>query len=505
MALARQTFDHDSPSAPTRAAGMLLGSSGVTHPPLSTIGALSGTSSANGSFSDTEGYGHIDYDSSGYLYVFDSGNNRVQRFVHNATDGDFDYDSKLDGITTLVGGGSTNYGILAIDRTNAQIHLTLGDYTQTSGAWISVWNLSDWPNLTTLNRVRQYGSNSSSSDASGRSYLGLSLAIDDTYAVVSSALSPFRTLRWNHQTGVLENQETQATTYSQFATDGAGNWWVGAHAGAAEAGICKIDVTTLTIIGSRLDTASQTQWRSAQMPSTSAAPRPFYHGGRVYVVDYLGRISAWDAGTGAFVDDFVAPGSLGPSNTLTGANSGSHQLAATIYRDKGRVIVVGDKAYFVSWSHNASGTAAQCFLAVYPLATSTAAWTKTDWSAGTNTIKAISIKGTSLSGEKFKIRLRKNAGAWTTITPDLVQDEGTLDFETFTSGDTLTVELSLSTWDRLDGHATLFATRDKISPSEVAVQVVYEDTDGDVYVPYAAPGFRGKVGIQGAYKGKIGV
>jgi len=141
---------------------------------------------------------------------------------------------------------------------------------------------------------------------------------------------------------------------------------------------------------------------------------------------------------------------------------------------------------------------------VYPLLASTATWTKTDWSAGTNTIKAISLKGTNLSGEKFKIRLKKNSGSWETITPDLVQDEATLDWATFTTGDILTVELSLSTWDRLDGHATLTANRDKIAPTNVAVQVVYEDTEGDVYVPYASAGFKARQNATGAFKARQG-
>jgi len=356
MARAAQIFDHDTPSAPSRTGGMLLGASGVTHAQLHTIGALSGTSSSNGQFNDAEGYGHIDYDGSGYLYVFDSGNNRIQRFALNAS-GVFAYDSKLDSVATLVGGGGATYGILAIDRTNAQIHITMGDYTQTSGAWISVWNLSDWPTLTTLNRVRQYGSNSASSDASGRSYLGLSLTIDDTYAVVSSALSPFRLLRWNHQTGVLQNQETQGAAYSQFATDGAGNWWSGSNAGAAEPGLYKMDVTSFTASGSRIDTASVSQWRLGQFVSTSASPRPFYYGGRIYARDYLGGCTGWDAVTGAIADDFTSPGALGPSNTVDGTMSGAPALASVIYRDKGSVVVVGTAAYFVCWSHNASGSA----------------------------------------------------------------------------------------------------------------------------------------------------
>jgi hypothetical protein len=139
-----------------------------------------------------------------------------------------------------------------------------------------------------------------------------------------------------------------------------------------------------------------------------------------------------------------------------------------------------------------------------PISAATATWSKTDWSTGTNTIKAIGIKGTNIAAEKFKVRYRKNAGSWFTVTPDLMLDEASLDEVTFTSGDTAEFELSFDLWNRLDGHASFYAVRDKLPPTNVALQVIYEDTEGDVYVPYATPGFRVKQNATGAFKATQG-
>lgn len=482
---------------------MLLGASGVTHAPLQTIGTLSGTSSSDGSFNDVEGYGGMDFDSSGNLYVFDSGNNRVQKFTKNATTGIWAYVDKLTSVGTLIGGGSSTYGVLAIDRSTTpnQIHLTYGDYSAASN-WVSVWSLGDWPSLTTLNRLRQWGANSGAANIAGRSFLGISLAVDSTYAVVSSAISPFRLLRWNHVTGVLQNEETQGAAYSQFVTDGAGNWWSGSQSGATEVGLWKMNVETFTGI-SRLDEASQSQNRRNQFYSSSGGPRPLYHNGRIYARDGIGRVQGWST-DGTHLDDFFSSGALGASNLLTGGHSPSHATAGVIYRDKGVIVTVGDKVDYIQWAHNANGSASQCFLMVYPLQTSTATWTKTDWSSGTNTIEAIVLTGTHLSGEKCKIRLRKNAGSWVTLTmADLLNSSSYSTLGTFTDGDTLTFELSLSTCDRLDGAATLTATRDKFSPANVNAKMYYDDTAATTFTPTATASFKAKIGASGAFKARI--
>jgi hypothetical protein len=167
MALASQVFDHDTPSAPTRAGGMLLDSAGVSHPPLQTLGSLTANSSADGEFSTSGlGYGQLDYDSAGRLYVMDTGNNRVQRFAKNAS-GVWAYDSKATTITTSLGGGG-NPVLLAIDRAANEIHLAAYDQYVDS-TWIKVFSLAGWPTLGSA--VRSYGSNSSS-NAAGKIDIG---------------------------------------------------------------------------------------------------------------------------------------------------------------------------------------------------------------------------------------------------------------------------------------------------------------------------------------------
>ncbi len=496
MALARQTFDHDSPSAPTRALGMLLGTSGVTHPPVQTIGILTGTSSADGSFSDATGYGQIDYDSAGYMYIADTDNNRVQRRVKNAA-GAWVHESLVASMGTLLGGGSA-VCIVAIDRSVSPNQIHVAAYNHNSvGAWISVWSVADWPNLTTINRLRQYGSNAGS-DIAGRAFLGAALTIDDTYAVITSLASPFRVLVYNHLTGALIAQETQSSTYG-FTTDGNDNWYSVANAGV-ETGLWSYNIQTMAGIA-RLDSAGVNPPRRDRF-AVMFGGYPSYYSGRIYLRDYLGRGMAFEP-DGDYVDDFIWPGALGSGNFVAG-HSGQSANSNAI-GSKSNVIVDADGvAWYVAWSANADNAASQSFLTAWPMSTSTATWTKNDFSAGTNTIKSLSLKGTLLAGEKYKIRLRKNAGAWTTVTSDLLQDESVLDFETFTSGDALTVELSISAWDRQDGATGLTATRDKLSPANVAVQMIYEDTVGDVYVPYVSPGFKGKHGGTGAFKGKVG-
>jgi len=67
MGRVSQVFDHDSPSAPILANGLVFGDTGVSLPTLQVIGLLSGTSAANAAFSDTNGYGQI-ASYGGYIY-----------------------------------------------------------------------------------------------------------------------------------------------------------------------------------------------------------------------------------------------------------------------------------------------------------------------------------------------------------------------------------------------------------------------------------------------------
>jgi hypothetical protein len=496
----RQTFDHDTPSAPALTLGMLLGASGVTHPALQTLGTLAAAGAGAGALNDSLGYGQFDYDEDGYLYIGDTQNNRVRRAV--LTNGAWTFDTDFTSAGTVLGGGTDPCNI-AIDRTVTpnQIHIAARSHFVT-GTWISVWSVADWPNLTALNRIRQYGSNASSGTADHACY-GQSLTIDGTYACVASSFASHRLLRWNHLTGALQNQITQTAAGSGFVTDGAGTWWLANSNANTIKGLHEIDETGFTSVA-RLDTINSGALTTRYGQFWQSVPyNPVLYGTRIYVRDQLGRVHGFDTSTRVSVDDFALSGGLGASDTLTGANG--HTTTQTTHGSKsGLVVDPLGCAWYVAWCANAAGTASQSFLMLFPMSASVATWTKTDWSSGTNTIKAISLKGTNLSGEKYKLRLKKNAGAWTTVTQDLVQDEATLDWETFTAGDTLTVELSLSTWDRLDGHATLAATRDKLSPSEVAVQLVYEDTVADVYVPYATAGFKARQNATGAFKARHG-
>ena len=471
MATALQLLNATTPAAPTRALGMLLGASGVTHPPVQTIGIMTGTSSADGSFSDSSGYGQISYDSAGYMYVADTANNRVQRFAKSAA-GVWAYESKFTGVGTVLGGG-TAPAIVAIDRSTTpnQVHIAAYDH-YTASNWISVWSVADWPSLTTLNRLRQYGANASSNTA-GRAYLGGALALDDTYAVVSSLLSPFRLLTWDHVTGSLVIEETQ-TAPQAFATDGADNWYSVTN-GGAEIGLHSFNVQTMASI-SRLDSTGNNSPRRDRF-GVSNAGNPSYHSGRLYLRDYLGRVMGWEV-DGDYVDDFIFAGALGASNAISG-NSSAGATSNPLTSKVGIVVDADGVAWFVAWSFNADNAATQSFLTAWPMFASTAQWTKTDWSAQANTLQGIHFDGVNLSSEKYKVRLNKNGGSWVTLVAGQFTGAAFTSaiaaLGTFAAGATLTVELSLSTWDRLDGHASLTATRDKLSPSEVVAALAYDD------------------------------
>lgn len=494
MALARQTFDHDSPSAPTRTIGALLGASGVSHPPLQVIGTLSGTSSSDGSFSDANGYGQIAYDSSGYMYVADYSNNRVQRFLKNSS-GVWAFDSKFTSVVTVLGGGSS-VSLVDIDRSVSpnQIHIASNDH-YTASNWISVWSVADWPNLTTLNRLRQYGANAASSTAN-RSEEGLSLRVNGTTTVVTSFTTPFSIISWNNQTGALLVETTKGSAYGRFATDGSTYWNTN---NGAEIGLRTYNPSTW-VASTRLDSATANTFRPNRF-YTGSCGTAFYYNGKVYGRDLIGTIHAWNSSSNAYLDVYALPGSLGPSNIETGL-VGANQVTLNPLRQKADIVIDQDScAWIVGWENNSdNANVNNCFLRAQPITSSVATWTKTDWSAGTNTLYSISVKGTLIAGEKYKIRIRKNSGSWTTITSDLLQDATTIQTPgTFTSGDTLTVELSLSTWDRLDGHATLYATKDKLSPTNVAVELVYNDSSADVYVPVPTAGFTGNQGATGQF------
>lgn len=501
MALARQIFDHDSPSAPVRTGGMLLDTAGVEAPPLLLLGDVAGVSAADGAFSDLQGYGQFDTDSDGNLYICDQGNFAVKKWSYSA--GAYSYTDKATALSVF-GSGSLHPVLLAIDKTVTPNQIHIGCYDQyVDNTWIGVWAVTSWPTLTTGNRLRSYGSNASSNQA-GKALTGIGLTIDATYAVVTSFSSPFRCLRWNHLTGVLQNEATKSVAMARFATDGAGNWWGGTISGT-EAGLYPYTISTFTAgTGYDGDTpASQNYRRARTIAAGTAHYGPAYYNGKVYLRGWYTGIQAWDT-AGVFKDEYAWCGPLGASNVNLGHAPGIHNQAAAAYNGRHGFVATPGAAYYLNWASNADNIASQSHLVGWPVSIATATWTKTDWSTGTNTLTAILPKGPHLAAEKCRLRLRKNAGAWVTVTWDLLDDADTLaSVGTFTSGDTLTLELSLSVWERLDGHASQFSTRDKLPPQNVRVNLYYDDTEATVYVPQQTGAFRGRVGTVGGLRGRI--
>lgn len=476
-------INHNTPAAPTRSGGMLLGASGVSAPPLQILGITTGPSSADGNFNDSGlGYGQISYDSTGKIYICDRGNVRIQRFTKNSS-GVWLVDSKFINVTTALGGGS-NVLLLDIDRTRNEIHVGAYDH-YTASNWISVWSLADWPNLTSGNRVRQYGANANS-DIVARSNSGRSLRIDSTFAVVTSYSSPYRILVWNHVTGVLVFEETQSNRYAQFETDQNGNWWCSGESGAAENGLYKIDISNLTNI-SRLDTSIyNSHWRAKRF-FTAYEHSPFYYNGKIYARDYYGRVFGFNSENNQYIDTYIDPGSLEPNNLFTGKSSGQPSNSESI-RDKCAVIVDSDScAWLVVWQHGADNTATQDYLGLWPLSVSSAVWSNSTWPDGENTISGIALDGVNLSAEKYQIKIRKNSGTWYTVKAGSLNGSAFTTaisgLGTFQNGDQLDLEIDLSTWDRLDGNASLGAVRDKLSPSNVNAVLLYTNSNDDNPLP----------------------
>jgi hypothetical protein len=502
MALAAQVFDHNSPAVPTLAGGMRLGSAGVSGAPLQTIGVMTALSSADGSFSDTTGQGQIDYDSSGYLYVADATNQRVQRFSKAAT-GLYVYDSKCTALSAL--GSAVNLNLVAIDRARSQIHLASSAQAVAS-TWVGVWDLASWPTLTVANRVRSYGSNNGSGAGKTNAGMGLTLVGDSAYAV--SSAGDYRTVQWDHTTGVLTAEVTDTYLRSRLASDGT-RIFQGSLSGATK-GLHRLDAALASAL--RLDNTLPSGLRYSRrnyltLGTNGDTADIQHHGGRIYLRTISeGRIVAWGSANDTFVDEFAWPGGASASESF-GHAPGQMFTNQPLWGKMG-TWVSGDGSKsddLLVWSSNAQNNVQHSFLTAFPLSTSTATWTKTDWSAGTSTLQAIALQGTGIAAEKLKVRLKKNSGSWVTVLASQLADSTQLQtVGTLTSGDTLTVELSLSTWDRLDGHATLIACRDKITPTEVAMSLYYEDSFADVYNVQLSPQVTGQQGGQAAFKGKQG-
>lgn len=492
MALVTQVFDHDSPSAPTLAGGMLLDSAGVKMRALQALGVVTAVSSSDGSFSDINGYGQFDVDSAGSLYVADSDNNRVQKFTKDAN-GLWTFSEK---VANPLGGGTT-LSLLAIDRTVSpnQIHLASFDRI-VDNTWVKVWSLSGGlAGINSGNSLRSYGSNSASNTA-GKATTGLSLAIDGTYAIVTSLGTGQRLLRWNHLTGALQNEETQAAVYSKFVTDGAGAWWAVGANGAAEDGLYKIDTSTFAADGARFDTE-----QSAQTSRRKQISAGLHYGvarrsnGDLYVRDVYGQVQAWQSDR-TYLDEFLWAGGMATASPHFGHGSGlQNGIGASPVRGKhGFVVGPNSVEEYLQWASNAEGTNNESFLLCWQVTTATATWSMTGFSQGPNILKRLGIQGVNLSSEKCKVRLRKNSGAWVTLTMDEMLDEATLlTVGTFGEDDTLTVELNLGGWDRQDGHATRYSCTDKLNPTNVSLALLYEDPEASVFIPSGSGASAGKL------------
>jgi hypothetical protein len=484
-----QIFDHDSPSAPARALGMQLGARGVTLPALQTLGSLTAIGSGNADFSDINGYGQFAYDSAGRLYIADTDNNRIKRYV--CTNGTWALDTIQTGILTLLGSGSSPC-IVAIDRTVTpnQIHVAaLGQ--NVDNTWINVWSVNDFGSFSTGNRIRRYGSNTNTSQA-GKARFGSNLQLDGTHAIVSGASGSGRILCWNHQTGALVADVTTTPGVSQFATDGAGNWWA---TGDTDIRIRKYSPTTLSVLAT-LSAATLNQWKQDRAFSAGGGCVAYYNG-TVLFRDAYGRIQVYDAATGLYKDTYGDPGSL-EGSTWTGKH-GAFQVANTPYRNKIGVVVDGDGcAWLAAWNYSGNTTSQSSFVTLQPLSTATATWTKTDWSSGTNTLVSLHVSGTELGAEKYKVRLRKNAGAWITFTCEDARNAANFaSVGTFTEEDVLTVELSLSTHEEPAGGSSP-GIREKLSPQNVFVQLDYSDSAAINSVPYPSSSARVRATAPGA-------
>lgn len=484
MGVRTQRFDHLLPAPPVCTKGMRAGASGVSAPPLQTIGLMTATSAADGSFSDTQGHGQIDYDTAGYLYVADPGNQRVQRFTKSAVTGAYAYDSKCSALNAL--GSAVTLNLCAIDRTRNQIHLASSSQILT-GTWVSVYNLTDWPNLTSGNRVRQYGTNASA-PGSGNARTGIGLTLVGDHAYVVSAASDFRVLKWNILTGALVAQQTKSAAAARIASDGT-RFYAGSQ-GNTEVGVWRFNETTLVGI-TRLDSNLPSGFRYTRRNRfllNGDCLDLIHHKGLIYARESgHSRIFAYDPLTDTFVDEFAWPG--GASLTETFGHFPGEMFSLAVAGGKLGSYVPPDDTRsddLMVWSGNGGPAlnAQTSFLTVWPTSIATATWVFSEWSAEPSTIKVFSVAGKDLSAEKMRVRAKKDGGAWVVFTLDQLLDESRwATLGTFVEGNILTIELDLCAWFRLDGHSVLVATRDKLAPQNVIGRLEWDDPAADVFVP----------------------
>lgn len=497
MATTVLKFDHTD--SPVLSRGAKLGAAGVSHPSLLNIGLMDNLYATDGNFSAVFLDSQIDYDNDGYLYVADYTNGRIQRFVKNAS-GAWVYDSKVSTITALGSPGAV--AIVAIDRTRDQIHIA-AEGQNVDNTWIGVWDLATWPNLTVANRVRSYGSNSAS-NVLNKAQVGKNLTLVGDLAFVMSSSGNLRGLVWNHVTGAVVGQRTSTGTQTRFVGDSglARYYGSGIQTTGTTPGLHRVDPTTLNSI-SRVDTnVADVQSRRGRVSNFASSLKLNdlgVHGGRVYVREYA-RLSAYVMATDTYLDDFMHEG---PAGTAAFQGFLGHARFESAGYGRFGFWVSPSEDYsdeIILWQNNADNSASQSWLGCLPISVSSAYWNYADFSInGTSSLKRIIAIGENLSAEKARLSWRKNGGAWNTVglveatDPDTFTAYGAA--ATFTSEDEVDFRIEMSTWDRLDGHATRYAVADKASPEDVFLLVELEDPDyvtvpsitADIQVTVAAP------------------
>lgn len=510
MAKATQVFNHSSPSVPTLTKGMMLGASGVSAPTLRIVGTIAAAGASNGQFNDQLGRGQFDYDSEGNLWICNLSNNAFEKWTRNVITGDYAFSARYTTLNAL--GSALACDLIAVDRTRTPNQLHVASSVQTAVATaIGVWDISASGPYTVANRVRSYGTFSGSNGTgNARAPLGLTLSGDFAYLV--SSAGDMRLLKINHTTNTLITEATRATLGNARFAGTESAMFTGGQLGT-DLGLRKTNVSTLAP-SARVDSDFVSGYRYTRRGVLNYGTGGdlcdiAVYDGRVYVrMREGGIIQAWNTADNSFSDEFLSPGGNGPNGENYGAAPGQMFTNAIQYAKIGFCAHPTLSDDFLAWSGNAqTSTQPQNFLNAYPVSIATATWVYSGWSAGINTLQSLLPDGTNLAAEKHKARLRKNGGTWYTLVAGQFSGAAFAaaisGLGTFTGDDELEVEGSLSTWARLDGHATKVACVDKLPPTNVNYLLGYDDSAGDVYVPYPSSGFQGRAGGTVAARGRV--
>jgi hypothetical protein len=493
--------NHNTPAVPTLAGGAFLDSAGVSHAPLRRIGdVLAG--SGSGAFSiGGFGFGQHASDSQGRYYAVDTANNRLQQF-------DADGNHLATRTATQLVGSNVTLHLLDIDRTRNELHVGAGDVVVT-GTHISVYDLSlGFSTLDTTNRSRTYGS--SGSVGSGITTAARALTVFGENSVIVSSSGARKVVIRNHLTGALVAELDWSGGAYRFAYANSKLFGGGVGNTGTLPGLREIDLSLGSV--ARLDPTgvsyADNRWGAISLASSAFKIfDAIGYNNKIYIKETgTYRVIAWDAVTGLFSDVYWTPDSEPTSTMQVGGIGGSLSPTglALLHGNKLGICVGADSSksdYLFSWAASVDGTADQAYLTGVPLSTSTVTWTKTSWSTGTNVLRSISLSG-EYSSENTRIRLRKNSEAWVTCLISQLQDATLLaSVGNFSGDDVLTIEVSFSVWERLDGHATLKAVRNKRPPKNVALKFHYTDSAAVSFVPEPTGAFTGALTVDGGIIG----